>query len=166
MKRLIAFFICVITVLSLVACSDNQVSDKKAAAYGTEASSALPVINAEQIKDGEYEIEVESSSSMFRIVKCVLTVAEGKMTAAMTMSGQGYGALFMGKMGDAPASPDDTCIPFENDADGAKVFTVPVEALNKPIDCAAWSIRKESWYDRELIFKSDMIPSECISANN
>ena len=103
---------------------------------------------------------------MFRIVKCVLTVAEGKMTAAMTMSGQGYGALFMGKMGDAPASPDDTCIPFENDADGAKVFTVPVEALNKPIDCAAWSIRKESWYDRELIFKSDMIPSECISANN
>lgn len=166
MKRLIAFFICVITVLSLAACSDNQVSDKKAAAYGTEASSSLPVINAEQIKDGEYEIEVESSSSMFRIVKCVLTVAEGKMTAAMTMSGQGYGALFMGKMGDAPASPDDTCIPFENDADGAKVFTVPVEALNKPIDCAAWSIRKESWYDRELIFKSDMIPSECISANN
>ena len=34
MKRLIAFFISVITVLSLAACSDNQVSDKKAAADG------------------------------------------------------------------------------------------------------------------------------------
>ena len=36
------------------------------------------------IKDGEYDIQVDSSSSMFRITACKLTVSDGEMTAVMT----------------------------------------------------------------------------------
>ena len=36
---------------------------------------------------------------------------------------------------------------------------VPVRALDQPIDCAAYSIRKEIWYDRQLTFKSDSVSS-------
>jgi hypothetical protein len=43
---------------------------------------------------------------------------------------------------------------------GAKVFTVSVEALNLELDCAAWSIRKEKWYDRTLVFESAQLPAE------
>ena len=121
-----------------------------------------PVIYADQLVDGVYEITVESSSSMFRVVHCELTVSEGSMTAAMTMSGDGYGMVYMGT-GEAALAADETgYIPFVLTDAGAKVFTVPVEALNIELDCAAWSIRKEKWYDRTLIFLSDTIPADAL----
>ena len=119
-----------------------------------------PVIYADQLVDGVYEITVESSSSMFRVVHCELTVSEGSMTAAMTMSGDGYGMVYMGT-GEAALAADETgYIPFVLTDAGAKVFTVPVEALNIELDCAAWSIRKEKWYDRTLVFESVQLPAE------
>ena len=119
-----------------------------------------PVIYADQLVDGVYEITVDSSSSMFRVVHCELTVSEGSMTAAMTMSGDGYGMVYMGT-GEAALVADETSyIPFVLTEAGAKVFTVPVEALNMDLDCAAWSIRKEKWYDRTLVFESAQLPVE------
>lgn len=57
----------------------------------------LTPIYGKDIKDGTYKIDVHSSSSMFKIKDCELTVSKGKMTAVMTMSGKGYLQLFMGK---------------------------------------------------------------------
>ena len=37
-------------------------------------SEEMTAISGEQVDDGQYEIDVDSSSSMFRIVKAVLTV--------------------------------------------------------------------------------------------
>ena len=54
-------------------------------------------VTGSQIKDGTYDIKVDSSSSMFKITSCSLTVENGEMTAVMTMSGQGYLYVFMGK---------------------------------------------------------------------
>ena len=119
-----------------------------------------PVIYADQLVDGVYEITVDSSSSMFRVVHCELTVSEGSMTAAMTMSGDGYGMVYMGTGEAALAADETSCIPFVLTEAGAKVFTVPVEALNMDLDCAAWSIRKEKWYDRTLVFESAQLPVE------
>ena len=119
-----------------------------------------PVIYADQLVDGVYEITVDSSSSMFRVVHCELTVSEGSMTAAMTMSGDGYGMVYMGTGEDALAADETSYIPFVLTEAGAKVFTVPVEALNMDLDCAAWSIRKEKWYDRTLVFESAQLPVE------
>ena len=119
-------------------------------------------IYAAQLADGSYEITVDSSASMFRVISCVLQVENGAMSATMTMSGQGYGMVYMGTGEEALQDTEDSYIPFELDAAGAKTFTVPVEALNEETDCAAWSIRKEKWYDRVLIFESDSIPTEAI----
>lgn len=119
-----------------------------------------PVIYADRIVDGVYEITVDSSSSMFRVVHCELTASDGIMTAAMTMSGDGYGMVYMGTGEEALADSEDTYIPFALDESGAKVFTVPVEALNMEVNCAAWSIRKEKWYDRTLVFESVELPAE------
>lgn len=82
------------------------------------------------------------------------------MTAVLTLSGQGYGKLFMGKSDAAANASDSDFIYFEENAEGKYTYTVPVETLNTDIDCAAWSIKKESWYDRVLVFKSDNIPHE------
>ena len=126
------------------------------------SDEGLTPIYAGELKDGSYEIEVESSSSMFKVVKCIVNVENGEMTADMTMSGQGYGMLYMGTGEEALNDSEDTYIPFVLNEEGQKTFTVPIEALNVETDCAAWSIKKEKWYDRTLIFKADSIPEDSL----
>lgn len=111
-------------------------------------------IAADELNDGVYEIEVESSSSMFRITKCELTVADGKMTAVMTMGGKGYLYLYMGTGEEAAAASGEDYIPFVENEAGEHTFEVPVEALDQGIDCAAFSKNKEKWYDRVIVFNS------------
>ncbi len=144
-------------------------SESAASAEPAPSSEAVPEeetltpLYADQIKDGTYFIDVDSSSSMFRIVKCELIVAEGGMNAVLTLSGEGYTMLYMGKGEAALADSETSYIPFVLDSEGAYTFTVPVEALDKEIDCAAWSKRKEKWYDRVLVFFSDGVPEGAIT---
>lgn len=126
-----------------------------------EFESAKMPISGSDILDGSYEIMVDSSSSMFNIVKCTLNVTNGDMTAVMTMHGKGYLYLFMGKGENAVESG---YIPFVEDADGNHTFTVPVESLDTPVDCAAFSKNREKWYDRTLVFRSDLIPADSFAA--
>lgn len=120
-------------------------------------------IHGNQIKDGTYKIEVSSSSSMFRIIDAQLTVKDGAMSAVLTLSGDGYGKLYMGTGKEAAADGDDKCIYFVKNADGKYTYTVPVAALDQDTDCAAWSTRKEMWYDRVLVFQSSLIPEDAIT---
>lgn len=99
---------------------------------------------------------------MFRVVDARLTVDDGAMWAVLTMSGQGYGMLYMGTGEEALSDSEDAYIPFVLDEEGSKTFTVPVAALNQEIDCDAWSVKK-TWYDRVLVFASDGIPADAIT---
>lgn len=116
-------------------------------------------VYADEIKDGVYPVEVSSSSSMFRIESCELTVQNGEMSAVMTMSGTGYRYLFMGTGVEAETADESEYIPFE-ETDDVHKFTVPVEALDMGIDCTAFSDRKEAWYDRTILFRADSLPSD------
>ena len=147
----------------------SEVPETSAASQDAEGTSegapeapqgAGTPLTAADIRDGSYEITVDSSSTMFNITKCMLNVSDGKMAAVMTMHGKGYLYLFMGKGDDAVESG---YIPFVEDPEGAHTFTVPVEALDVPVDCAAFSKNREKWYDRTLVFRSDLIPAECFA---
>lgn len=128
-----------------------------------QQAAALVPIHADRIKDGRYTITVSSSSSMFRIIDAQLIVKDEKMSAVLTLSGHGYEKLYMGTGEEALADTDDKCIYYVEDAEGKYTYTVPVEALDKEIDCAAWSIRKQRWYDRVLVFQSSAIPKEALA---
>ena len=53
---------------------------------------------AADIQNGVYEnVAVDSTSSMFRVIACTLTVTDEGMTAHMTLSGQGFGKLYLGR---------------------------------------------------------------------
>lgn len=167
MKRI---FLLLLAFLLLTGCAAQSAQTETTVPTTTEAipettettpeETEPPVIYADKLADGTYEITVDSNASMFRVVHCELTVANGTMTAAMTMSGQGYGMVYMGTREEADLDSEENYIPFAQDENGGKVFTVPVEALNLEHDCAAWSIRKEKWYDRVLIFESAELPVE------
>lgn len=108
-------------------------------------------------EDGVYTVSVDSSSDMFRVVKCVLRVQDGDMQATLTVSGQGYGYLYSGTASEADAAPTDTWVPFVLDDDGKKTFTIPISALDAGLNVAAWSIKYEKWYARVLNFKSNTL---------
>ena len=97
---------------------------------------------------------------MFNIEACQLTVAAGKMPAAMTMGGTGYLYVFPGTGEEAAAASEDQYISFEENDAGKHVFTIPVEYLDKGVDCAAFSKNKEMWYDRTLVFQSVSLPQQ------
>ena len=85
------------------------------------------------------------------------------MDVVMTMSGTGYDKIYMGTGEQALLDTDDNSIyPVEN-VDGAHTYTVEVGALNQEVDCTALSTRKQTWYDRTLVFQSSMIPQKPLS---
>ncbi len=109
------------------------------------------------LEDGVYSVEVESSASMFKVVDCVLTVKDGKMSAVVTLNGTGYDYLYPGTAAEAGAADSSAWAPYKENADGKYTYTIPVEALDQEIPVAAHSIKRNSWYDRLLTFKSDTL---------
>ena len=53
-------------------------------------------ITGDKVKDGTYDVTVDSSSNMFNVTACELTVKNGEMTAKMHMGGTGYLYVYMG----------------------------------------------------------------------
>lgn len=126
-------------------------------------SEGLTAIDGSMVKDGVYAIDVESSSSMFNITDCQLTVKDGKMTAVMTMGGKGYLYVYMGTGEAAAIASEADYIPYVENDSGEHTFEVPVSALNTELDCAAFSKNKQKWYDRVLLFRADDLPLEAFA---
>lgn len=117
-------------------------------------------IKADMINDGEYDVVVSSSSTMFKIEKCTLKVENGSMTAVMTMGGKGYLYLYPGTGEEAVDADESEYISYEEDEDGAHTFEFKVDALDEGIPCAAYSKKKEKWYDRTILFRADSLPMD------
>lgn len=189
MKRVLTLLLALVMALSLAGCGGESESQSSAASQSASASEPQPEessaassedaqvassgdyaapeelviegdpITGDSIQDGTYEITVDSSSSMFQIAACTLTVENGEMTATMTMGGTGYLYLYLGTGEEAAAASEEDYIPYAELDSGEHTFTLPVSALNAPIDCAAYSKRKEQWYDRTLVFRADQLPA-------
>ena len=149
--------------------AESEQGDKRLAS-AQETGSQIDVVQAgmepvhgSEVKDGIYSIKVDSSSSMFRIELCELTVKEGAMSAVMSMSGTGYAEVYLGTGAEAVKAPEEDYIPYTELADGTYTFEVPVEALDMGIDLSAFSKRKEKWYDRILVFRADSLPADAFT---
>lgn len=177
-KNNISIIIIVLTVMLLpftvspaFAVMDEYGISYEDVADGSEMSAVTDVaidglqpIYGKDIKDGKYKIAVRSSSAMFNIEEATLKVENSKMKVSMTMSGQGYLKVFMGTAEEAASQKTlDNYIDFSVQDDGRHVFTVPVEALDKPLFCAAFSKNKHKWYDRSLLFESSALPQSAVS---
>ncbi len=140
----------------LIASSEEMIEVEKVVEEG------MVPVTADKLKEGTYEIKVESSSAMFNIDKCELTVKDGAMTALLYMGGTGYRYLYPGTPEEAVDAPEsDYVTPVEKD--GVHTFTIPVEALDAGVYCAAFSDNKEKWYFRCLAFRADSLPLEAFA---
>lgn len=107
-----------------------------------------------QVSDGSYKVNVTSSSSMFKVMDCILTSKNGEMTAKITLSGTGYDYLYVGTSAEAALADKSKWIPYVVDKNGMYTYTIPVSLLDTGISVAAFSHKKQIWYDRTLTFAS------------
>ena len=164
MKKRIALLLCLIALLNF---SHIAFADSPAVADASQMATVEEVVEpgmspvyAEDLADGEYGIAFKCSSSMFRIDSALLKVHEGKMEAVLTMGSKSFLYVWPGSAEEAAAaSVSDRIAPVEAE-DGRQTFTIPVEALDAPVPCAAFSRNKELWYDRTLLFRADSLPME------
>lgn len=160
--------------IDVTAGADKTIADMSGTtrvAAGAETVSPIDVVEegkepvfGTKIKDGVYSVAVDSSSNMFQITACELTVKDGAMRAVMTMSGTGYLKLYMGIGKDALNADEKDYIPYVQTARGTHTFEVPVAALDMGLNCSAFSKNKEKWYDRVLVFRSDSLPIDAFAA--
>jgi len=110
------------------------------------------------LADGVYAIQVECEQSMFKIDRCTLTVKDGAMTARLVLGSDSFDKMFAGTAAAAKLAKDGVVDGLS--ADGETTFTLPVAELDKPLDYAAHSVRKDAWYDRTLTFLADTAKAE------
>lgn len=122
-------------------------------------------ISSSYVIDGTYDVACVSSSKYFKIEKAQLTAKEGKLTATLTMSSSSYLLLFEGTSEQATTARASKYIEPEKDLEGNCIFTIPVPALNASFDCAAFSKKKEKWYDRKLMVLASSLPAEALTIN-
>lgn len=178
MKRIFLTAICLLCVcMSVTGCknTENDASEQSVSLSEAETQHAtapqeevgfegMTPISGDSLKEGEYHITVDSSSSMFKIADCVLKVdKDNNMTADLIINSKSYDDLFMGTGEQALADSGIHFISYTVNGDDQSVFTVPVEALDKEIQCAALSAKKQEWYDRTLVFRADSLPDEAFT---
>jgi hypothetical protein len=172
MKRFFMILLVLLMVITSVPCAlvisasaaDGDIASEDERAPQQEVGQeGLEPVYASDLQDGTYDIQVESSSSMFRIDACKLTVDGDHMTAVMTLGGTGYLKLYMGTGEQAAAASEEDYAEYQEDAEGAYTYQVDVEALNTVLECTGYSKRKEKWYDHQIFFLADTLPREAFA---
>ena len=124
-------------------------------------------VYAESLKDGVYPVVMKSSSSMFKADHCELVVENGGMEAVLYMTSEAYLYMFAGTAEQAAEAAESDYISLEpvEGQEGVNAFVLPLEALDSSQQYAAFSKRKEMWYDRNLLFRADSLPVEAFADN-
>ena len=95
---------------------------------------------------------------MFRIDGALLKVHDGHMEVTLLMGSKSFLYVYPGSAEEAASMTENAWtapVMLEN---GDMTFTIPVEALDAAVPCAAYSKNKELWYDRSLLFRADSLP--------
>ena len=139
----------------------SQVADSSdyTAAEEIDDSIYTPV-SASELNDGEYLIDLECSSSMFKVADSLLVVNGDEMNVILRIESDSYLFMYPGTAKEAAADTEDNYITFANNDNGDQLYEIPVPALDKALPYASYSKNKEKWYDRTLLFRSDSLPDE------
>lgn len=161
MKRLVSLILCILTLsgFALSAYAEGGAADASQMTTVEEVvEPGMTPVYAADLVDGEYPVAFKCSSSMFRIESALLKVADGKLKVTLTMGSKSFLYVYPGSAEEAASMTEDAWtapVMLEN---GAMTFTIPVEALDAAVPCAAYSKNKELWYDRSLLFRADSLP--------
>ena len=164
MKRCFSLLLALALVLTLTPAAFAVATAADMAPVQEVLEAGMTPVYAKDLNEGVYETAVNSSSSMFRVERCELTVKDGALSVRLVMPSESYAFLYPGTAEDAAKAPESDDIPLTEDENGERSFTLPIEALDAAVPCAAYSRKKELWYDRTLVFRADSLPLEAFSS--
>ena len=127
---------------------------------GTEIKATCKVtVTAQEtgnktLTDGNYQVNAEAGGKMIRVTNCVMTVKNGQMTAAVTLSGRGYNRIYLGDVNDAPNDESNWILPDSLLAE-QYTFQIPVEKLDEVMTIAVHTTKSNKWDTRTLTFHSE-----------
>lgn len=118
--------------------------------------------------DGTYTIPAETDQRMFYIISdegsgrtAVLTVKDGQMTAAFSLTGTGYDKAYMGKVEDV-TDADASQISGYTVQNGYYTYTVSVSELDRKLEIAMHAVKSGKWFQHTIIFYSSKEAKERI----
>ena len=106
------------------------------------------------IADGTYQVNAEAGGKMFRVTDCVMTVKNGQMTAAVTLSGRDYNRIYLGDVNNASDDEKNWILPDSLLAE-QYTFQIPVEKLDEVMTIAVHTTKSNKWDTRTLTFHSE-----------
>ncbi|MBE5806862.1 MAG: hypothetical protein E7317_00765 [Clostridiales bacterium] len=168
MRRIIALLIAALMCAS--ACLAEQVDTSHVADAGDRIAAedvlepGMQPVAAEALADGTYDVAVDSSSSMFKIASATVTKEGDALTASLVIASDSYMYLYPGTAEAAAQAEIDQLVAPEALGEDGNRFTFAIDALDAPVDCAAFSRAKQQWYPRVLVFRADSLPAEAFNS--
>ncbi|MCR5099713.1 MAG: hypothetical protein K6B14_12315 [Lachnospiraceae bacterium] len=115
-------------------------------------------VTVDMLNQGAYTITMRSSSSMFKVDSVELDVLDDIMEVKLYMHSNAYSHMFIGTAQEAAAS-GGPYLQLQGLVDTG-FFSFPINALDEGIQVAAFSVRKQKWYDRTILFEASSLPDE------
>ena len=144
--------------------AEEEAAASEAVSEQTEADTSSDT--ADTSKDSDTASKVADKSEMTEIEE---VVEEGMVPVTGDQIKDGVypvsvsSSSSMFRIESAQLSVQDDFIPYEETEEGTHTFTIPVEALDRGIACAAFSKKKEKWYDRTILFRADSLPADAFA---
>ncbi len=179
-KKVVSLLMCIVLVLSLLSGCGRKANNNTANDVpGNNSNNVQPVpaiseeemaklididvkglepVDAEKLKEGKYDITVQSGSEQFKIKSSKLMVVGNALQLVIDVEGTAYSKMFMGSAKDAASAADP--IIGEQNADGTTTFRLPVESLNEVVECAAYADEYGKWFDRTIMADASTLPKD------
>ena len=136
--------------------AQSDIKSRQVGLYGM-----VPVYGT-AVADGVYPVEADSSSKFFKVTDAELIVENGQLSVRFTIPSMSYLYVYPGTSKEAAAAPESDWIGF-TESDHQTVFTLPIQALDAPVPCAAYSKSRKKWYNRSLCFYASSLPPEALA---
>ena len=131
-----------------------------------EAESALKYgmtpISASEVKNGSFDIMVLSSSRFFKPELSSITSKDGELAALVNMKSKSYKYIYLGTAEEASKADESQLIPVTIDGEHSH-FEIPLKSLNSDVPCAAFSIKRQKWYNRNIVFDASSLPDKALN---
>ena len=141
--------------------NDNVASGDETIAAEDIVDDGMEPIPLSKVAQGSYEVNVRSSSSMFKVAKAKLNVSD-EPTLELYIASSSYEYMFNGTAEEAASAGESSYIRPVTDDEGMNVYSFPAEYLDGEIKIAAFSKKKQKWYDRSILIESASLPSDTI----
>lgn len=121
----------------------------------------LPIYGTD-VKDGTYSIGTDTACSEPEIRNAQLQASDGSLEAVITIGAEEYTMLYMGTASDAASAKESGYIDCDESDEGLPAFVMPVDALDKGLECAFYSTGDGKWHDQVILFDASTLPESAL----